>query len=237
MEKTVPTDPSLVLSNADFVSNLRVELGLLPVPKDELVDYCGMCGSVLLAIDCTHFLNCNSNAAIITRRHNECTNIIANAIRDLQGYPTVEPKKLWNSNRIRPDIDAFISNKRFLIDFRCRNDFAPSNRRSDVMEVAEKEKKQRYSEMARVLHANLLAFVCSAFGGFGKGAQKFMRDLRHNGSSRNCGETPNDVVRFMCRRVAIAIHRVNGDAHSAGISRSRKPIPVGLVAARSDLLG
>ena len=139
-KETVPTDPSLVLSNADFVSNLRVELGLLPVPKDELVDYCGMCGSVLLAIDCTHFLNCNSNAAIITRRHNECTNIIANAIRDLQGYPTVEPKKLWNSNRIRPDIDAFISNKRFLIDFTCRNDFAPSNRRSDVMEVAEKEK-------------------------------------------------------------------------------------------------
>ena len=91
-KETVPTDPSLVLSNADFVSNLRVELGLLPVPKDELVDYCGMCGSVLLAIDCTHFLNCNSNAAIITRRHNECTNIIANAIRDLQGYPqeTVE---------------------------------------------------------------------------------------------------------------------------------------------------
>jgi len=236
-KETVPTDPSLVLSNSDFVSNLRVEFGLPPVPSEDLVDYCGMCGSVLLASDCTHFLNCKFNAAIITRRHNECTNIIANAIRDLQGYPTVEPRKLWNNNRTRPDIDAFISNKRFLIDFTCRNDFAPSNRSSDVMAVAEKEKIQHYSEMARVLRAHLLAFVCSAFGGFGKGALNFMRDLRHNGNSRNIGETPNDVVRFMCRRVAIAIHRVNGDAHSVGISRSRKPIPAGFVAARSDLLG
>lgn len=64
-----------------------------------------------------------------------------------------------------------------------------------------------------------------------------MHDLRRTGNSRNLGETPPDIVRFMCRKVAIAIHRINADAHGAGVSRSRKPIPAGVAAARSDPLG
>jgi hypothetical protein len=222
---TVPDSPDLVLSDEQVTFNLRTEYGLQPVPDGVLVGKCGMCKTFNLAHDNTHFINCNHNAGIWTRRHNECLRIMADSLRDLHCPVAIEPRKLSNKDRSRPDIDTWLRHRRILLDFTVRNDASSSQINTDVLDAAEKEKIDHYEAMSVGLRAEFEPFVTSAFGGFAKKALKFIRTMRRFGTSRSPLFSPIDVTRLMCRRLAIAIHRANYEMYEEGVGKSLVPIP------------
>lgn len=99
-KESVPVDPAFVLRDDQFALNLRVEFGLSPVPEAALEVRCGMCRSFVLARDNTHFINCDGNASLRTRKHNACSAHIAQAMRDLHGAARLESRNLWNKQGV-----------------------------------------------------------------------------------------------------------------------------------------
>ena len=133
-----------------------------------------MCQAVELARDNTHFSNCQYTALLRLRRHNNCTAHIADAWRALHGYAVMEPRKLSDNNRNRPDIDGFLGMNRFILDFTCRNDVSSSQLGRDIVGIAERNKIQHYRDMAIGLRATFVPFVTLAFGGFSPAAMEFV---------------------------------------------------------------
>lgn len=222
---TVPLSPDLFLSDEQIAFNLRTEYGLQPVPEGVCVDRCGMCQQVSLAHDNTHFLNCSFNAGLRIRRHNDCVRILAEGLRELHCPVTIEPRKLSNKDRSRPDIDTWLGFKRILLDFTNRNDASLSQINHDIMSAAEADKTDHYEAMAVGLRAEFKPFVTNSFGGLANGAMDFVRSMRRFGLSRSPLSSPVDVTRLMCRRLAVAIHRANYDMYEEGVARSLVPIP------------
>lgn len=222
---TVPLSPDLFLSDEQVSFNLRTEYGLQPVPDGVCVGRCGMCHEVTLAHDNTHFINCKLNAGLRIRRHNDCLRILAEGLRELHCPVTIEPRKLSNKDRSRPDIDTWLGFKRILLDFTNRNDASLSQINHDIMSAAEADKSDHYRPMAAGIRAEFKPFVTNSFGGLANGALDFVRSMRRFGLSRSPLSSPVDVTRLMCRRLAIAIHRANYDMYEEGVAKSFVPIP------------
>lgn len=231
---TVPSSPSLFLSDDQFALNFRTEFGLTPIPADAVTPSCGMCQVFNLARDSTHFINCEYSAMIRLRRHNEISGHLAAAWRDLHGVATLEPRKLSVNDRSRPDIDGWLGMRRYLIDVTCRNDVSCSQIGRDILAAAEQDKIAHYQDMAIALRATFVPFVTLAFGGFAPTAVDFVRRLRQFGLSRDPLLTPRDVTRLMCRKIAISIHRANADMYLAGIACSLRPLPAGALGGGLD---
>jgi hypothetical protein len=230
-KQAIPSDPSLSLTSDQLLVNLRVEFGLPPVCVDRLTEFCGKC-PFKLAEDNTHFINCAESASFRLRRHNEITNHLAEAIRSLSGYTTVEPRKLADNDNSRPDIDATIGSKRFLIDVTCRNEVSKSQRNKNIVDTANNLKTQHYSQMASTLHAQFIPFTTLAFGGFSDSALNFLRFLRKHGTARNSPDTQSTILSSLVSKIAISIHRQNAEAYLAGIKSSQKPLATAITTAR-----
>ena len=110
---------SLSLSDREFSLASRLRLGL--PPSDTLPSICRCSGRML--DDPGHFLSCPLLRPLARVRHDRLVRLLATLIQRAGGAAFVEPRYLEDK---RPDIHAFFSDARFMLDVCVAHPSAPS---------------------------------------------------------------------------------------------------------------
>ena len=115
-------------------------------------------------------------------RHNQVCQILAIWCRRLGASVVLEPTSLDNRNQNRPDLHVILGHQTYLVDVSIVHPTAPSNvvqaaRPLNTAKKREQAKIRQYSSMSRQQNAIFVPFVLETFGGFGKRAVRFLKDI------------------------------------------------------------
>jgi hypothetical protein len=138
---------------------------------------------------------------------------------------TLEPRGLSEEDDRRPDIDVQLGDQRYLVDVTIRNPTCPSNvnkasRESlAVAAAAERQKVNKYKDVAEFHDATFIPFVLESYGGLGKAANNFLNDLIATAKKLQYTWAPQEVVYSVRYSIAVALQRENARILSYGLRR------------------
>ena len=160
----------------------------------------------------------------MTVRHDWLVELLAKFFRSAQAIVHIEPR-IYDSDRLRPDLDIMFPNRRILVDVTIVHPTSPS--RTSRIELsaaaaAEAQKTRQYSALARNHGASLLALAMESYGAFGKEATELMRILMtalDSNSSFNISQAVN--CGYPVQAISVALQRGNCLVMSSGALDAR----------------
>jgi hypothetical protein len=227
---TLPTSWELILTDAVYEAQFRLRYGLSPVEHGP--HRCGACQKAVdLQLHPWHHLVCQAlkGGPMTKERHNEIVRLISRWLTACGATCTTrfrtERKEADEEKRL-PDLDVRMGAKRWLMDATIRHPAAVSNARAAAKQVlataekAEREKQERYEELARKENAKFVPIALETFGGFGDKVAKFFEEFRAE-SKRLCIRwVPFEHFRDIDRLIALELQRGNAAVVRAGMRRS-----------------
>ena len=127
---------------------------------------------------------------------------------------------LEDGGRRRPDIDVMLGGARFLVDVTvrhpcCKSHVAMGSRaRLAVAEQAEKEKTAHHADATRAARpkATFVPFVLETFGGIGKQACEFVKQVLKLAGDLAYVWAPHELVYGLPHSLAVTLQRGNAKA-------------------------
>lgn len=222
----LPAQPHLRLNDAEFGLAVRFRVGL--PPTDLMPAYCRSCGVRAgdLLLDPWHGLSCHrARSAAITARHDSVVRLLAQWITRLGGSARLEPRPprdnpVADGGRRRPDLDVTLGASRYLVDVTIRHPCAQSHvamggrSRLAVAEQAEKAKSTYHAATTSAARpkAVFVPFVVETFGGVGKQACAFIKQVLRLAGDLAYVWAPKELVYGLPQAVAVAVQRGNAKA-------------------------
>ena len=222
----LPSQPHLRLNDGEFGLAVRFRLGL--PPSDLMPSYCRPCGVAKgdLQLDPWHGLSCHhARSTAITWRHDSVVRVLSRWITRLGGSARLEPRPprdnpVADGGKRRPDLDVTLGAARYLVDVTVRHPCAlsrvavGSRSRLAVAEQAEKEKTSYHaaSTSAARPKAVFVPFVIETFGGVGKQASAFIKQVLKLAGDLAYVWAPKELVYGLPQAVAVAVQRGNAKA-------------------------
>jgi hypothetical protein len=149
-------------------------------------------------------------------------------VTKLGGYAVLEPTTLEDDSDKRPDIEAIIAGKRYLIDVTVIHPTAVSNathaatRPLASASKAANAKVKKYAEMTRRCKAIFVPFAVETYGGICDQGNAFVRDLIKLSSAHQVVWQPSEVVYTIRHAIAVALQVGNARAVAASLAGSWK---------------
>ncbi|HEX3641449.1 MAG TPA: reverse transcriptase domain-containing protein, partial [Ktedonobacteraceae bacterium] len=228
----VPTSSLLVLPNPHFRLAVRQNLGLAPFPC--MLANCLTCHDLpntLIRDDPWHWLSCNSIKRVsITHRHDDIVNNIARYTHYAGGLATVEVSHLSDKNKKRPDLQVIIPGGHYISDVKVVHATCPSHvakysgTQFGAARAGEKEKVDKYSDIAKTCHADFIPFVVETSGAFTKKSEQLINHIISTCAEHQQLWEPREVKRGFLGAIAIAVQRGNASAMFEGYSRAQRAI-------------
>ena len=216
---TIPMSSQLRITNEAFQNATRLRLGLPPTEYPP--SRCAKCSSGDFQADAWHALACGSlRGSTHTNRHNKVVRLLSQWINRLGGISHIEPRNLDRDSERRPDIDASLGGKRFLIDVTILHPTARSNVADGargplaLARSAAQEKSEKYAPMARHNKATFVPFAVETYGGICDEANDFVRDLIKMAGTFKFAWQPSEVVYTIRHSIAMAVQNGNAEAVS-----------------------
>jgi hypothetical protein len=218
--KSAPTrDTSL--SNSQFAIAFRFRFGMKPTPN--MPQHCICKEHTDLQVSPWHLLDCPLVNAERVKRHNLGLRALDKWISSIGGHAIIEPQKLIEFERLRPDCDAVIGGSRIISDFTVLNPLAKSSLKKAqvqlaVAEEAATEKKRKYEAKLAHLGGAFYPLAMEATGGMSLSCASALAE--HIKAGQHSGV-------FASRRVVYGIHatlcatvqRGNADIVSMALSK------------------
>jgi hypothetical protein len=189
-----PINAQCGLTNDEFCGMVRVRVGLSFVQFKHMPDQCA-CGAKLSEKPANHLLTCKIAASKgWIQAHNTIVRALGAAATECGYQVTIEP--VFNGRGVRPD--AMLVDPRgvtTLVDVSCVQTEAASNSRRGAshdqaaIERREKQKTEKFVDLARELNCEFCPFVVERTGGFGKAARHLMLVMAGHGQQFSTHES------------------------------------------------
>ncbi len=220
---SLPTGPTLTLSDKEFIYASRLRL-FLP-PSDSLPSTCCCPSAPLLASDPAHFLSCSLLKDLRRVRHDRLCRLLASLIQRCGGVAQVEPSHFPAG---RPDILAYLPAASYIIDGVFVHPSSPSYLSLPAVPLhcahaAERRKASHYSSTHTSDECKLVPFAMETYGAFGDVAHSFVAMLA--ALSRE-SVSPSLDPPPLFSSLAILLQKCNAFILSRGIVLSRTSIIV-----------
>ena len=102
--------------------------------------------------------------------------------------------------------------------YECKDGSADEQLKSTV--IAEQQKTNKYSAMAKAQDAKFLPFACEVYGGIGKSANKLLKQIYKSARDQMLMWPYQQIVEHLRGTVAISIQKGNAVAILAGYARA-----------------
>jgi hypothetical protein len=209
------------ISDEYFTAAMQLRLGVRHGPD---APACPGCGSAAFHDNLTHAIGCKTlKRTVLLKRHDGIAQALVRICQQNDLPVFVEPR--LSEDRRKPDLDIVLGQNRFLLDVVVVNPADPSHAERSAknakteLEYRERAKVRKYRDIAAAQNAVVVPFACSAFGGLGDEALKFVQRLRDHlrlteaeRSAVQAAETAEDMIAALLRDIATAIARANGRA-------------------------
>ena len=211
--QTIPTEAALTLSDERWVWAARLRLGM-PVPSVD--DRCTGCDQHDAYVNNTwHSIACVPRSGrTITDRHNQVLSVIARFCRLMLHHVRTEPAELCPDSDKRPDIQIDLPDKTILADVTITHPTAKTWRKvvaargvESVGDARERDKDDRYSEMAAALDMEFCSIVLYTYGGFHKSAMRLVSDLVAAFDPAMCLISRDEYRTALLQQIAVAVQR------------------------------
>ena len=215
--QTIPTEAALRLTDEKWVWAARLRLGM-PVPSVD--DKCSGCNQHDAYVNNSwHSVCCVSRSGrTITDRHNQVLAVIARFCRLMLHNVRTEPADLCHDNDKRPDMQIDLPEKTILVDVTITHPTAKLWRKvavtrsvESVGDARDKEKNNKYSEMAAALDVEFCSVVLYTHGGFHKSALRLVSDLVAAFDPATCLISRDEYRTALLQQIAIAVQRGTAD--------------------------
>lgn len=221
----IPTDTNFILRDNQFKSAARLRLASEPMESLPLITQCPLCNRSTEfsdrarlsspTVDKFHCLSCDGMKAAISKRHNMIAATVAQYARQSGITTFTEPSSLSSTDKTRPDIQMFINGQNLLVDVTVRNPLASSyldrsaSHPQSLLQKAEKEKTQKYRQMAIDNDAVFEPFAVDTLGVLGKSAIKVIQQISKAAEENYSAHSFAETFQSLLSAVAIAIQRGN----------------------------
>ena len=232
---TIPETDQTTLSDVHYQIAAKIALGIAPLslPSD-----CNSCHKTnACADDPIHPLNCAAQKGKeITLRHNGVVNDLQHGVITTGGVSQKEPTHLSsNGDQTRPDLQVVISGKQYLVDVTVRNPTAPTyyemkdgsaEQQLKSTEIAEQQKNNKYSAMAKAQGAKFIPFAVEMYGGWGKSAKHLLNLIYKSNRDQSLVWPYQHVMENIKGNIAISIQRGNAiailQAHNRAVGHVKR---------------
>jgi hypothetical protein len=228
--RTLPSDPSLTLTDKKWQWAARLRLGM-PVPSIDPA--CPGCKQTdAYTKNQWHSLTCTqrSNRAI-TDRHNVIVNILARFCSMMHMAARTEPSSLDHDSNKRPDIQVSLPDITLLGDVTIMHPAAKTYAKiaatvgpEAVGDRRESEKKKKYDAMAGAVDMEFLPIVLYTYGGFHRSALRFITKLADALDPAACLWSRSEFREMLKQQIAIAVQRGTADIMIQDSIRQRDAI-------------
>ena len=228
--RTLPSDPSLTLTDKKWQWAARLRLGM-PVPSIDPA--CPGCKQTdAYTKNQWHSLTCTqrSNRAI-TDRHNVIVNILARFCSMMHMAARTEPSSLDHDSNKRPDIQVSLPDITLLGDVTIMHPAAKTYAKiaatvgpEAVGDRRESEKKKKYDAMAEAVDMEFLPIVLYTYGGFHRSALRFITKLADALDPAACLWSRSEFREMLKQQIAIAVQRGTADIMIQDSIRQRDAI-------------
>jgi hypothetical protein len=224
----LPHNAQLRLNDREMGLAVRARLGL--PPSDPMPAFCRSCGALKgdLQLDPWHGMSClHARAAAHTWRHDAIVRLLAQWVTRLGGSARLEPRPprdnpVEDGGRRRPDLDVSLGAKRFLVDVTVRHPCSKSRAvrgsraRLAVAEHAERTKTAYHAAATAAARpkAAFVPFVLETFGGVGKQAAEFIKQVLELAGDLAYVWAPKEIVYGLPHALAVTLQRGNAKAVS-----------------------
>ena len=215
--QTIPTEAALRLTDEKWVWAARLRLGM-PVPSID--DKCSGCNQHDAYVNNSwHSVACVPRSGrTITDRHNQVLAVIARFCRLMLHNVRTEPADLCHDSDKRPDIQIDLPDRTILGDVTITHPTAKSWRKvvvtrsvESVGDARDKDKNDRYSEMAAALDMEFCSIVLYTYGGFHKSALRLVSALVGAFDPSTCLISRDEYRTALVQQIAIAVQRGTAD--------------------------
>ena len=189
-----PTSRELELSDAEYRTAARLNLGLQPIDgAAALPDICPMCDDKrnTIRVDKWHFLSCRTlHKGEINVRHDSVSRALYRCAL-MMGLPArLEPTGLDPNSDLRPDLLLSLPGRNILTDVAVVHPLAAGKVRKGtshtVLGSARNEegvKRKKYKDLAAMRHYQALPFVMETCGGMGRAAERLVDIMAEAGEA------------------------------------------------------
>ena len=175
-----PDHKDTTLSNTAFHIAFRLRFALPPLTISVAQCRC----RANYTVDPWHSLSCHlERSTSHTRRHHHITTLVRHWADKCYAICSIqEPKGIDPNSHKRPDLLIEFPSQAYLLDISVRHPLAPSYVKHhpkplDTATLAEKDKINKYKDIADGIGATFIPFICETTGGLGQLAETFSDHL------------------------------------------------------------
>src|SRR3569623_1893719 len=173
--------PELSLADDYFLLAVKHRLGVCPM--DDLPDVCSC--KAKLADDSQHFFSCKKlMRKAMTVRHDAIVRLLRDAFHHVGAVVHVEPR-LYDTERVRPDLDILLPDQNVMINVAVTNPVAPCRKTPYPLAAAndlQSTKNRKYANCATQRGGRFIPFVLETHGALGKQADAVLKLLAKDAS-------------------------------------------------------
>jgi hypothetical protein len=228
---TFPSTPELTLADEFFVLAVKHRLGLRPI--EDLPAHCA-CGAKL-SVDPQHFYSCGQlKRKAMTVRHDSVVRLLRDSFHHVGAVVHVEPR-LYDTTRVRPDLDVLLPNLNLMLDVAVTHPGAPSRKSDRCLAAAndlQATKNRRYKDWALARGGMFLPFVCETHGALGHQADEVIKLLAKAASNTTLTTSVRDFMMHFRQALSVTLQRGNGLVAKMGAISARATAATAERAAR-----
>jgi hypothetical protein len=222
--KAIPSERKLVLSDLEFSTALKTQLGL---PLVEYAPEVCTCGDDL-AHDHHHGLGCKHQGKLMIARHDQIVNVLSQLLNRLGALSRIEPRQELKDSDKRPDLSVQLAGKHYLVDVTITHPSASSyvmsarNGQLKAAEIRRKAKQAKYEKAASDVKAIFVPFVIETYGGFDKEATAFLLTVLKQTRKLRAAWAPRLLTKNLHQFLAVALQQGNSAMLRSSLARAER---------------
>jgi hypothetical protein len=217
---TYPSLPELSLVDDYFLLAVKHRLGVQPM--NDLPDTCTCTAN--LAGDSQHFFSCKKlKRKAMTVRHDAIVRLLRDAFHHVGAVVHVEPR-LYDTERVRPDLDILLPDQNVMIDVAVTHPGAPCRKTEYALAAAndlQSIKNKKYGDWATQRGGRFLPFVLETHGALGKQADAVLKLLAKVASHSSAVLSVTDFLKEFKQKLSVTLQRGNALVAKLGAVNSR----------------
>ena len=216
-----PSTPELTLIDESFILANKHRLGIRPV--EDLPPKCP-CDTDLSTDSPQHFYSCRQQLRrAMTVRHDSIVRFLRDAFVMVGAAVTIEPR-LYNTERLRPDLDILLPDQHVTLDVAIANPVAPSrklDRRFAAADDLQGRKNTKYKEWSHQQGAKFLPFIMETPGALGKQTAGVFKLLAKAAATATIGMSVAEFMRSRRQALSVTLQRGNALVVKMGAINAR----------------
>jgi len=218
---TFPSLPELSLADEYYILAVKHRLGVRPM--NDLPDTC-FCKKADLADDSQHYFSCDLlKRKAMTVRHDAIVRLLRDAFHHVGAVVHVEPR-LYDTERVRPDLDILLPDQNVMIDVAVTNPVAPCRKTPYPLAAAndlQSTKNRKYANWATQRGGRFIPFVLETHGALGKQADAVLKLLAKVASHSSAVLSVTEFLTLFKQKLSVTLQRGNALVAKMGAVNSR----------------